>query len=117
MLVLNAVRESDIVTRYGGEELLIIAPNTNLHTAFKLGERMRHHVETHELILTNEAGTREIIRTTVSIGVADLSSPSMDSAELVRNADEALYRAKQEGRNRVIAYGSDSSRTKTKSTR
>ena len=115
MLVLNTVRESDIVTRYGGEELLIIAPNTNLNTAVKLAERMRHHVESHELVLTSEAGTREVIQTTVSIGVADLTSDPMDCTELVRNADEALYRAKQEGRNRVIAYRPDNPKPKIKS--
>lgn len=103
-LIMNAVREVDIVTRYGGEELLIIAPDATLDTAVTLAERLRLHAESHELVLTSEFASPEVIRITVSIGVATFGPDVADGEGLVRNADEALYQAKQAGRNRVVAY-------------
>ena len=103
-LVLNAIRASDIAARYGGEELLIIATNTTVSSAVALAERLRQHVETHELVLPSEPNKPQEIRVTVSIGVACLCQEVTDSQSLVHNADEALYRAKQEGRNRVFVY-------------
>ena len=101
-LVLNAVRTSDIAARYGGEELLVIAPNTPILPAGALAERLRQHIESHELVLTSESSKRQSIHITVSIGVAISSQRIDDIRKLVQEADEALYRAKQEGRNRVI---------------
>jgi diguanylate cyclase (GGDEF)-like protein len=101
-LVLNAVRTSDIAARYGGEELLVIAPNTPIVPAGALAERLRHHIESHELVLTSESSKRQSIHITVSIGVA-VSTPRIDDIKkIVHEADAALYRAKQEGRNRVV---------------
>lgn len=100
-LILNAVRASDIVARYGGEEILIITPHTSATIAAELAERIRKHIETHELVLTDERGQRKSICITVSIGVATLNSKMKDCQHLVELADQALYRAKQEGRNRV----------------
>ncbi len=100
-LILNAVRASDIIARYGGEEILIITPHTLTAAATDLAERIRQHIETHELVLTDEHGQRKSIRITVSIGVATLNSEISDCQHLVEQADQALYRAKQEGRNRV----------------
>ncbi len=109
-LVLHAVREADIPTRYGGEELLIIAPNTTLASAAALAERLRQHVETHELVLSSESNARQEIRITVSIGVASLAPGVANSRQLIGDADAALYRAKQEGRNRVVANGASAPR-------
>jgi diguanylate cyclase (GGDEF)-like protein len=100
-LILNAVRASDVVARYGGEEILIITPHTPTTTATELAERIRRHVETHELVLTDERGQRKSIRITVSIGVATWNSELKDCQHLVEHADQALYRAKQDGRNRI----------------
>ncbi len=102
-LVLGTVRAADVAARYGGEELLIIAPETPLPAAVALAQRLRQGVAAHGFGLAGER--REEIRITVSIGVAE-RGPGIDSAQkLVRNADEALYRAKREGRNRVIVGG------------
>lgn len=103
-LLLRAIRESDIVARYGGEELLIIAPHTLASLAVILAERVRQDVATQELALTNNLGKRQTIRITISIGIAGLDQEVTDSQRLVHNADEALYRAKQEGRNRIVIY-------------
>ena len=106
-LILDAIRETDIVTRYGGDELLIIAPNTNASSAAALAERLRQHVETHALILSSALNQRKEIRIKVSIGVTSLNDGITGHQQLVSYADEALYRAKQEGRNRVITYYAD----------
>jgi len=104
-LLLQAIRASDIAARYGGEEILIIAPNTTPSSAGTLAERLRQHVETHALVLTTIANKPQEIHITVSTGVAGLSESVTDSQGLVHHADEALYHAKQEGRNRVMIYG------------
>lgn len=103
-LIRHAIRESDIAARYGGDEVLIIAPNTTAESAATLAERIRKHVEPHPLVLNSEPGQRQEIHITVSIGVAALSPEGYERQQLFENADEALYRAKQEGRNRVISY-------------
>jgi diguanylate cyclase (GGDEF)-like protein len=105
-LIMHAVREVDVVTRYGGEELLIIAPDTTLDTAIALAERLRLHSESRELVLTDADADAQpqVLRITVSIGVATLHPDAANGGVLVREADEALYRAKAAGRNRVVAY-------------
>jgi diguanylate cyclase (GGDEF)-like protein len=103
-LIMNAVREVDIVTRYGGEELLIIAPDATLDTARALAERLRLQVESHELVLSSEAVGKQAIRFTISIGVASFGPDAADAKQLVRRADEALYQAKGGGRNRVAVH-------------
>ena len=60
-------------------------------------ERLRHHIESHELVLTSESSKRQSIHITVSIGVAISNQRIDDIKKLVQEADEALYRAKQEG--------------------
>ncbi|GMR11533.1 MAG: hypothetical protein BMS9Abin28_2368 [Anaerolineae bacterium] len=101
-IISKSVRRSDIVARYGGEEILIIAVHTTLSDAAELGERLRRHVETSEL--GKEASQREggSIKVTVSIGIADLKDGMNDRQALIEAADGALYQAKSEGRNRVV---------------
>jgi diguanylate cyclase (GGDEF)-like protein len=103
-LLLQVIRRSDIAGRYGGDEIVIIAPNTSASAAGVLAERLRRHVETHELVLTKLSASPLEIRITLSIGVASLSNEVTECQRLIQNADEALYRAKQEGRNRVVIH-------------
>lgn len=106
-LILNAIRDPDIAARYGGEEFAIISPHIRLRDAAELAERIRKHIELHELSLAGSRQNRQIIRITVSIGVAELS-PGISSAEqLIKCADQALYYAKESGRNRVARYYPD----------
>jgi len=100
-LLLDAMRSSDIVARYGGEEFIIIAPNTNGNTAQGLAERLREHINSHKLVLSNHPSRRLEISITASIGVADLDATPDTAEELIHSADMALYQAKQDGRNRV----------------
>ena len=103
-LILQAIRESDIAARYGGEEMMIIAPNTTPSSAKVLAERLRQRVETYTLTLTKGSNPPQEVRITVSIGVAGLSQETLDSQKLIHNADEALYHAKQAGRNRSVIH-------------
>jgi two-component system cell cycle response regulator len=94
------VRGIDLACRYGGEEFVVVMPDTDKSFAYSVAERLRQSVEANHFLLSRAP---EGIRVTVSIGIA-CSLGNQDSAEsLLRRADEALYRAKREGRNRVIA--------------
>ncbi len=96
--VLNrCVRETDILTRYGGEEFALIAVGTNLEGATALGEKIRQAVE-EESFLTDVPSEKEQL--TISVGVATLHQ---DRKQLFADADAALYAAKDAGRNRVVA--------------
>lgn len=103
--VMNAVRNSDLVARYGGEEILVIAPNTSLEEVMIVAERIRRMVE--DVVLTPlavEEGKPSTLRITVSIGVATLDPTTHNVEALLNRADEALYYAKGEGRNRIVTY-------------
>jgi two-component system cell cycle response regulator len=87
-LILKETREVDLVVRYGGEEFLILLPDTNLSRAVEVAERMRKIVESNTDV-------------TISLGVASYSKDIQKEEELINKADEALYMAKDNGRNRV----------------
>ena len=92
----NTKRSADIIARIGGEEFVLLLPETDLTRAIALAERLREAVAGFRLS-TEERD----IAMTISIGVAE-ADPSIESlAELMRQADQALYRAKRSGRNRV----------------
>lgn len=91
------LRNVDVLGRYGGEEFIIILPETGLDDARRTGERLRHAVALRPV----HAGPQEV-PITISVGCASQPTPGIDSgSELVAAADAALYRAKQAGRNRV----------------
>ena len=100
---LEVLRETDVLTRYGGEEFLIMAPHTPLAGATKLAERVRQHIEAHDFCLPKAPDATHSPKVTVSIGVAVFGDGIDNTERLVRVADENLYHAKLEGRNRVIA--------------
>ena len=89
-------RMSDVLCRYGGEEFLVIAPDTSHDGAIQLAERMRLAVAQRNLMLTTQT-----VKLTVSLGVAVKGDGIASAERLLKAADEALYRAKQYGRNRV----------------
>jgi diguanylate cyclase (GGDEF)-like protein len=97
--VLSAIRNSDILGRYGGEELVVIAPGTDASQAMALAERVRQCVEMHPLILADKQ--EQAVNVTISIGVSTIKADIADSGTLLGEADEALYSAKDKGRNRV----------------
>lgn len=99
--VLDNLRSTDVLARWGGEEFLLLLPETSLDGALVLLERVRREVA--ELCVETANGE---IRLTVSIGVA--AGRVQDTMEQVlEHADEALYQAKAQGRDRVVVYGGD----------
>ncbi len=96
-LVMHSCRAMDTACRYGGEEIAVILPETGADGALDIAERLRKAVETHDFELVNGKSTR----VTVSIGVATSSDKLNSSRILTEIADRAMYRAKNEGRNRV----------------
>jgi diguanylate cyclase (GGDEF)-like protein len=97
--LINTIRKSDIVGRYGGDEFMIILPETSLKGAKKLAEKIRSAVEDVELKLSNG----NTIRLSTSIGVASCCAPMEDIDTIVARADTALYASKNTGRNKVSA--------------
>jgi diguanylate cyclase (GGDEF)-like protein len=101
-LVKADIRDLDVAARYGGEEFLVICTNTAVDGAALVAERLRQLVELHLFQFFDASGGSQTIQISISIGVAGFS-PSVDSKEkLIQTADQALYRAKEDGRNRVI---------------
>ncbi|OGI64811.1 MAG: hypothetical protein A2W18_09320 [Candidatus Muproteobacteria bacterium RBG_16_60_9] len=92
----NACRQSDVVARYGGEEMAVILPNTDSASARIVAERIREYVETGGI---EQNGS--LLSVTVSVGVATSSSETRGPMSLVKLADQALYESKHAGRNRV----------------
>jgi diguanylate cyclase (GGDEF)-like protein len=97
----TSIRPDDYFARYGGEEFCILLRSTTENEAWELAERLR---QTYAQVTLNIG--EKSINITVSIGVADSTFIGLEFTSLVSAADQALYRAKQEGRNRVISYSS-----------
>jgi diguanylate cyclase (GGDEF)-like protein len=96
-IIKDCIRDVDIFARYGGEEFAIILPQTPQREAAVIGERIREQVES-ALIDVGKAGRLKI---TVSVGVTSFPENGKSQEELVSVADQAMYRAKGEGRNLV----------------
>jgi diguanylate cyclase (GGDEF)-like protein len=96
--IASATRASDLATRYGGDEFAVILPGTDAEAAARVAERIRHLVE---VLAPETAAAAPSHSASISIGIAAIR-PEGDTPEaLLRRADDALYRAKAEGRNRV----------------
>lgn len=103
-LLIKIVRVTDVVARYGGEEIAILTIQTEISDTFDLAEKLCKAVEASIMVPADKNEHREAIRITVSIGVAGFDQHVFDSQVMIKKADMALYQAKREGRNRVIAY-------------
>ena len=100
-LIKNSVRATDIVSRYGGEEFAVILPDTDQEEALRIAERVRLAVWTEEFIGEEYLPTE---RLTISIGVSVYPDNANNEIDLIKYADEALYRAKFLSRNTVQPY-------------
>lgn len=105
-LLFKKVRDTDIIARYGGEEIAVLALQTPVSDAGDLAERLRKAVETSIMVPADENEKRPAIKITVSIGVTGFDEQVTDHHVLIERADKALYKAKHGGRNRVIVYDS-----------
>ena len=105
-IIMKSIREIDTASRFGGEEFMVILPNTERENAKIGSERMRTAIERHQFPEMDRA-------ITVSIGIAGLPDPGLANEDrLIRCADYALYQAKRNGRNRIeTAEGKDLGKT------
>jgi len=96
----SSIRSSDYIARYGGEEFVVLLPETMLEDALRFGEKLRSTVASAAVMTASGLA----LPVTVSVGTASLAHSGFQSAEeMVGAADQALYRAKNNGRNRVEA--------------
>lgn len=100
-LLKDRSRKMDYVCRYGGEEFMIILPQTEAKEATMIAERLRQEIEKHQFpheeIMPNK-------KLTVSIGIATFPGDGNSAPEILVNADKALYAAKRAGKNKVLSY-------------
>lgn len=96
----NRMRSTDVICRYGGEEISVILPETDIAAATLLGEDLRRRIEEKPFNMDNG----QAITITVSIGIAAFPRHTEEMLLLVSHADTALYKAKNEGRNCVRVY-------------
>jgi diguanylate cyclase len=100
LILQHSCRNFDIVSRNGGEEFSILLKNCPNKVACEIAERIRKRVEAHKFALPDN----KQINITVSIGVASYPDTAQDNESLYKNADKALFEAKNCGRNRVCNY-------------
>lgn len=99
-ITIKNIRKIDVFSRYGGEEFTIILPGVDRSGALAAAEKIRLLIEKKPLILQNKTNDK-IYNVTVSVGCAVFPSDGEDKDSLIKKVDDALYRAKQSGRNRV----------------
>jgi len=95
----NSLRSTDIIARYGGDEFVVLLPETGSNKAIIVGERVRTAIENMPLKISGED-----IFITVSIGIASFPEHAIEIKEVICKADEALYKSKEEGKNRSTVF-------------
>jgi two-component system cell cycle response regulator len=98
--VKKSIRGIDLACRYGGEEFVIVMPETDMAVAAIVAERIRRRIASEPFAIRAGAAALDV---TISIGLAALSGVEDTAAQILKRADQALYRAKRDGRNRVVA--------------
>jgi diguanylate cyclase (GGDEF)-like protein/putative nucleotidyltransferase with HDIG domain len=100
----SQLRDYDVPARFGGEEFAILLPETSREQALEIGERIRSAVGAARFDVSTSA---QPIAVTISVGVANCPDDGTDANSLIHQADLAVYRAKLQGRNRVLAAGAE----------
>jgi len=95
----RSIRGIDLACRYGGEEFVVIMPETDMAVAAMVAERLRRRIAADPFAIQQGART---IPVTISIGVAAMRGKDDNAASILKRADQALYQAKRNGRNRVV---------------
>jgi two-component system, cell cycle response regulator len=96
--MIRNLRSLDLVARIGGEEFVVVMPDTPPERARRIGERMRQKVEQEAFVVTGAAP----LAVTISVGVTTIRHTDNFGIDLIKRADEAMYQAKHAGRNRVV---------------
>jgi diguanylate cyclase (GGDEF)-like protein len=97
----DELRGYDAVGRFGGEEFVALLPGVGPHAAGRVGERIRQRIASLAVSVESRAGGTKLVRLTASIGIASASAKQSRLDDLLRAADDALYMAKDDGRNSV----------------
>jgi len=100
----KSTRGIDLTCRYGGEEFVIVMPETDKAVATVVAERIRRRIASEPFAIR---GGEEAVDVTISIGLATLAGETDSVAAILKRADQALYRAKRDGRNRVVVDAAD----------
>ncbi|MGB7260061.1 MAG: PleD family two-component system response regulator [Pseudolabrys sp.] len=95
----KSIRNIDLACRYGGEEFVVVMPETDMAVATVVAERLRRRIATEPFSI--QQGTSNL-NVTISVGIAAIGGPEDTAAAILKRADQALYRAKRDGRNRVV---------------
>ena len=98
-IVKGKIRPADLLARYGGEEFAMVFPHTHLLEGRVVGERVRTTVGNHDFVFEGHK-----LSVTVSVGIAEMDNENKEMDRLIARADEALYKAKKDGRNRVYCF-------------
>jgi len=107
------VRKADILARYGGEEFVVILPEIDKAHALLVAEKLRSTIELKKFLREENQPNGKL---TISLGIASLHEDSLNTKELMDFADRALYKAKAEGRNRIVAYDTSIDKNRSQNT-
>ena len=99
----SCTRSEHLIARYGGDEFVVVLPSTNKDQAFHYAENLREKISNIDFPIE---GQIEPVTTTISIGISMFPADGRSTSDLVRAADEALYEAKNSGKNRIAVYHS-----------
>ena len=97
-LLLEGIREGDVVIRYAGDEFVILLPSTNLEAATLIGERL------NEMIRVTTMEDNPALHTTISMGLATYPKHAVSAEDLIKHADDALYVSKRNGKDQLSVY-------------
>jgi len=97
--IVHSLKHDTLVARYGGEEFIVTLPGASPENAFATAERIRKNIEAFKFVTKERK-----IDVRISLGVASMPEQGITLAEMVSNADKALYKAKNSGRNKTVAY-------------
>ena len=98
-IIMSELRTIDIAVRYGGEEIVVVLPETGKNAAFVVGERIRERVENSKLDYKGQD-----ISLTISGGLASFPIDATDTENLIKNSDTAVYKAKESGKNNIVIF-------------
>jgi diguanylate cyclase (GGDEF)-like protein len=104
-IILSSVRDTDVIARYGGDEFVVILPETGVEQATHVASRIRERIEKHQF----NGGRRLELHLTASFGVASFPLHAQSPQQLIACADTAMYEAKAVGKNQVCVSSSPTS--------